>query len=109
MVQAILVISGNLSFLNWLTMIPALAAFDDAALSFLFSPETLAKVHTLNAAAEAASGDTWGAATLMREGAYAVFCAFVVWLSGPVIRNILSTNQVLNTLGLLVFRLNPKP
>lgn len=28
--------SGNLSFLNWLTIVPSLACFDDASLGFLF-------------------------------------------------------------------------
>jgi len=31
--QVILILSGNLSFLNWLTIVPALACFDDGALS----------------------------------------------------------------------------
>jgi hypothetical protein len=31
--QAVLIASGNLSFLNWLTIVPALACFDDALLS----------------------------------------------------------------------------
>lgn len=30
--QVLLIISGNLSFLNWLTMVPSLACFDDASL-----------------------------------------------------------------------------
>jgi hypothetical protein len=30
--QATLILSGNLSFLNWLTIVPAIACFDDAAL-----------------------------------------------------------------------------
>lgn len=34
--QVVLIISGNLSFLNWLTMVPSIACFDDAALGFLF-------------------------------------------------------------------------
>jgi hypothetical protein len=41
----ILIISGNLSFLNWLTIVPSLACFDDAALGFLFpsGPQGLKK------------------------------------------------------------------
>jgi hypothetical protein len=31
--QVVLIVSGNLSFLNWLTIVPALACFDDTALS----------------------------------------------------------------------------
>ncbi|XP_048967527.1 lipase maturation factor 1 isoform X4 [Canis lupus dingo] len=34
--EVILIISGNLSFLNWLTMVPSVACFDDATLGFLF-------------------------------------------------------------------------
>ncbi|XP_041318003.1 lipase maturation factor 1 [Pyrgilauda ruficollis] len=34
--QVLLIISGNLSFLNWLTMVPSLACFDDASLGLLF-------------------------------------------------------------------------
>lgn len=34
--QMVLIISGNLSFLNWLTIVPSLACFDDATLGFLF-------------------------------------------------------------------------
>src|SRR5262245_15801955 len=33
--QVILILSGNLSFLNWLTIVIAIPCFDDAALSFL--------------------------------------------------------------------------
>ncbi|NXT38644.1 LMF1 factor, partial [Pelecanoides urinatrix] len=35
--QVLLIISGNLSFLNWLTMVPSIACFDDVSLGFLFS------------------------------------------------------------------------
>ena len=35
--KVVLIISGNLSFLNWLTIVPSLACFDDASLSWLFS------------------------------------------------------------------------
>src|SRR6185503_8451913 len=34
--QGILILSGNLSFLNWLTIVPAIACFDDSALGRLF-------------------------------------------------------------------------
>ena len=36
-VQVALIISGNLSFLNWLTIIPSIACFDDASLAWMFS------------------------------------------------------------------------
>lgn len=34
--QVVLIVSGNLSFLNWLTIVPSVACFDDAALGLLF-------------------------------------------------------------------------
>lgn len=39
--QMILIASGNLSFLNWLTALPAIMCFDDASLAFLFSSRDL--------------------------------------------------------------------
>lgn len=47
MLQVILIISGNLSFLNWLTIVPSLAYFDDQSYSFFFSKSTRRKVHKL--------------------------------------------------------------
>lgn len=32
----VLIVSGNLSFLNWLTIVPSIACFDDATVGFLF-------------------------------------------------------------------------
>lgn len=34
--QVVLIVSGNLSFLNWLTIVPSIACFDDATVGFLF-------------------------------------------------------------------------
>jgi hypothetical protein len=34
--QAVLIMSGNLAFLNWLTALPAVMCFDDAFVAFLF-------------------------------------------------------------------------
>jgi Lipase maturation factor len=42
LLQVVLILSGNLSFLNWLTIIPALACFDDAFWARLL-PHTLTR------------------------------------------------------------------
>ena len=42
--QVVLIISGNLSFLNWLTILPSLACFDDASIAWMFSKSTINKV-----------------------------------------------------------------
>jgi len=54
----LLIVSGNLSFLNWLTIVPSIACFDDASLGFLFSSrrggvkERAAKMQLSDAAGE---------------------------------------------------------
>ena len=52
--QLILIMSGNLSFLNWLTIAPALWTLDDQALSFLFGTRAKWRVAELQAASAAA-------------------------------------------------------
>lgn len=56
--QVVLIISGNLSFLNWLTIVPSLACFDDASLGFLFSSRGGAKKAALEIQREDAAGQT---------------------------------------------------
>lgn len=47
--QATLIVSGNLSFLNWLSMLPVIFCFDDASLEILFHRRTAARVAALEA------------------------------------------------------------
>lgn len=47
--------SGNLSFLNWLTAVPALFSFDDLHLLWLFSPRTRCCIARLVAETEAST------------------------------------------------------
>ena len=56
--QVVLIVSGNLSFLNWLTIVPSLACFDDASLGFLFSSRGGAKKAVLEIQNEDAAGRT---------------------------------------------------
>jgi hypothetical protein len=86
--QAVLIVSGNLSFLNWLTIVPALACFDDAFLMRLV-PARLRPRTT----------DAMGAATepsrlqVRTARAYAVL---VFALSIPVVINLASSDQRMN-------------
>ncbi|CAH6786605.1 Lmf1 [Phodopus roborovskii] len=98
--QVILIISGNLSFLNWLTIVPSLACFDDAALGFLFpsGPRGL-KNQVLKIQKE----DTQGVQSKPRYGCTVrqvvnfSLGILVAWLSVPVVINLLSSRQVMNT------------
>ena len=84
--QLTLILSGNLAFLNWLTIIPAIACFDDQLLRRLLPPRWRARF-----------GD--GPEPPPRPGirwlAYA-YAALVVWLSLPVVANLISERQAMN-------------
>jgi hypothetical protein len=85
--QLNLIVSGNLSFLNWLTTIPALACFDDGFWSKLL-PQKL--VHKAEAAAGRAQ-----ASKSMRIAAWAV-TAIIAFLSFQPLANMLSPGQLMN-------------
>lgn len=82
--QGFLIISGNLSFLNWLTIIPCIACFDDAVVQRLGVRRWLA-------------GLTPGAPiSSLAKAANAGLVALVLLLSFPVVANLLADRQVMN-------------
>ncbi|MDB5110634.1 MAG: lipase maturation factor family protein, partial [Mucilaginibacter sp.] len=86
--QVTLIFSGNLSFLNWLTIIPALACFDDSFWSKLL-PRTL--VRKAKVAADRAEPSQPMLTTAW------IVTGLVALLSIQPALNILSTGQVMNT------------
>uniref|UniRef100_A0ABM5F0R9 Lipase maturation factor n=2 Tax=Pogona vitticeps TaxID=103695 RepID=A0ABM5F0R9_9SAUR len=99
--QVLLILSGNLSFLNWLTIVPSIACFDDASLSFLFSSKKGAvKPQVLEIQADE---DAKGTDPLLPYGCYirkvvnASFGVLIAFLSVPVVVNLLSSQQIMNT------------
>ena len=82
--QLILIASGNLSFLNWLTIVPALACFDDRALRWLF-PRRLRE----RLAAHPVP-------TLAQTRAAWMLAAVVALLSINPVLNMLSRHQAMN-------------
>ncbi|KYO30816.1 lipase maturation factor 1 isoform B [Alligator mississippiensis] len=98
--QVLLIISGNLSFLNWLTIVPSIACFDDASLAFLFSSkEGGLKDRVLKMQAKRAAGERhplrYGCC--IRKVVNASFGVLIAYLSIPVILNLLNSRQVMNT------------
>jgi Lipase maturation factor len=86
--QIVLILSGNLSFLNWLTIIPALACFDDTFWKRLL-PRQL--VHLAGRASESAvPSKPMGIIAWSVAGLVAV-------LSIQPVLNMLSPNQIMNT------------
>jgi hypothetical protein len=86
--QIVLILSGNLSFLNWLTIIPALACLDDSFLTKLL-PKTLIK----KAEAAATTAEPSRAMTITAR----TITVIIGLLSIQPIVNMLSPNQIMNT------------
>ncbi len=85
--QLVLIVSGNLSFLNWLTVIPALACFDDAFWSRVLPRRLSGAAERAREAHSASRGMTIAAAVL---------AALVALLSIRPVENLFSPNQVMN-------------
>ena len=86
--QIVLILSGNLSFLNWLTIVPALACFDDGFWSKIL-PKQLARRAELATAlavpSKAMRVTTW------------IVVSLVAILSIQPVANMLSAHQIMNT------------
>ncbi|KAG8433306.1 hypothetical protein GDO86_017551, partial [Hymenochirus boettgeri] len=96
----LLILSGNLSFLNWLTMVPSLACFDDANLSFLFSSKEGSVKHQVSkiqAQKFAGEGPPKSYGYYMRQLVHISLGVLIIFLSVPVVLNLLSSKQVMNT------------
>ncbi len=86
--QINIILSGNLSFLNWLTIIPALACFDDGFWRKLLPRRLINK-------AEVAASNTQPSKP-MQTTAWVVTVAVIFLSIAPVI-NMISSNQIMNT------------
>ena len=86
--QIFLILSGNLSFLNWLTIVPILACFDDSLLGRLL-PRRLA--------ARAERGAREAEPSRAQQVAVAGLVAVVALLSIAPVENLLSRRQAMNT------------
>ena len=86
--QIILILSGNLSFLNWLTVVPALACFDDGFWSKLLPGRLVRR-------AEAAKTQALPSRPMMVT-AWTV-TAIIALLSIQPVFNMLSPRQIMNT------------
>jgi lipase maturation factor 1 len=87
--QSVLVACGNLSFLNWLTMVPAIMCLVDALLRRFLTPIQQDALRT-------ASASSWLYISVNREVVSITFSVLILVLSRPVITNLLSSNQVMN-------------
>ncbi len=86
--QLTLILSGNLSFLNWLTIIPALACFDDGFWSRIL-PKFLVRK------AKQAAGHAVPSKPMMTTAW--IVTAVIAFLSFQPLANMLSPGQIMNT------------
>jgi len=86
--QATLILSGNLSFLNWLTIVPALACFDDGFLRRLVPRALASRAERAAAAAIPPSR--------AQRVVIAALAGTVAALSYAPVRNLLSPRQAMN-------------
>lgn len=87
--MVILIFSGNLSFLNWLTIIPCLACFDDS-----FWQRVLPRFLVTRALASATDAPK---PSLVQSIATIIYAGVVAVLSIGPVSNLLSKSQVMNT------------
>jgi Lipase maturation factor len=86
--QLFLIASGNLSFLNWLTIVPILACFDDAVWRRVLPRRLVLLADRASAEAVPSRAQTGAAWALV---------ALVAVLSVPPVINLLSPSQAMNT------------
>ncbi len=86
--QGILILSGNLSFLNYLTIVPMLACFDDSFLRRLLPGALVRRAERASGRAERSAGQATAVALLV---------VTVGLLSFFPVRNLLSSRQAMNT------------
>lgn len=88
LLQLNIFISGNLSFLNWLTIIPALACFDDGFWSKILPRKLVEKAKAAQTGCEPSKP--------MQTTAWIVTVVVIFLSVGPVI-NLFSSRQIMNT------------
>jgi len=86
--QIILILSGNLSFLNYLTIVPMLACFDDSLLRRVLPGALVLRAERAAGRAERSSAQSIVVAILV---------VVVAALSYDPVRNLMSSHQAMNT------------
>ncbi|XP_050396467.2 lipase maturation factor 1 [Patella vulgata] len=97
--QVVLIISGNLSFLNWLTILPSLACFDDQSLSWMFSNgKDSVKHQVVNIEmTRRVKKPQPNVGNYMRNVFNISLGILIVYLSIPVVQNLFSSRQAMNS------------
>ncbi|XP_060072968.1 lipase maturation factor 1-like [Ylistrum balloti] len=97
--QVVLITSGNLSFLNWLTIVPSLACFDDTSIAWMFSDRRNSakwKVKTIQQMTKDGRHQS-SPGSYIRKLFNLSVGVLIAYLSIPVVQNLVSPRQAMNT------------
>src|SRR5437868_7876029 len=86
--QIVLIISGNLSFLNYVTIIPFLACFDDTFWRRILPAGLIKRADQVDSEADLSR---------LQNGVAIALTVLVAWLSIAPVTNLVSARQVMNT------------
>ena len=92
--QVILISTGNLSFLNWLTILPSIWFFDDQVLKKFFSKKMILRLESEERSLKLKKMDLTSGFRLVKS---LVIGTILAYLSLPIVQNLMSTRQVMNT------------
>ena len=92
--QFILISTGNLSFLNWLTILPSIWFFDDQSLAFLFKDQSRIERNESSKQSKDHSNYFY---TKLRLVINLTIGALLAYLSYPIVLNLMSSSQIMNT------------
>ncbi|XP_064630133.1 lipase maturation factor 1-like [Lineus longissimus] len=98
--QVLLIISGNLSFLNWLTILPSLCCLDDKFFGFFFSDRPggiKQQVQEIQREEREGNMPRKSLGQIMRFLFNLSLAVLIAYLSIPVVQNLLSKRQAMNT------------
>ncbi|XP_071961241.1 lipase maturation factor 1-like isoform X1 [Antedon mediterranea] len=95
--QIVLITSGNLSFLNWLTILPCICFFDDTFFAKFFANNPKgAKAYVKQIQTESNERHVHQG-QYIRSVLHIALAALITYLSIPVVKNLLSQRQAMNT------------
>ena len=92
-----IIVSGNLSFLNWLTILPSIFCLNDGWFSWLFSSAKKERVKQIIDADTSEEGATYFTAKNFRILINSLVGAGIAYLSIPIVQNLISSRQIMNT------------
>jgi hypothetical protein len=87
--QSILIVTGNYAFFNWITLVPALFLLDDRLLKLVLPKKLVTAAHRAE--------QNKLPFTKPQNNFHFIVFGILVWLSIPVVVNLVSENQVMNT------------